>query len=90
MLPAQAQSIHHAGPEVAGHDVGLPGQLEDQVAARVRLDVDADAPFVAVGCRPVRAVALIKERRLETTDLAAVDTLDLDHVGAEVGEHLRG
>src|SRR5262249_29961209 len=45
---------------------------------------------VAIGGRPVGAVAVGQEWRLVAADLADVDPLDLDHVGAGVSEYLGG
>src|SRR5262249_11146048 len=76
-------------PEVLHDDVGLRRQLEDPIAHGRIAKVGLDAPLVAVeGEERVHlAVALAVQDPPEAHPFAA-DPLDLDHVRAEVTEHL--
>jgi hypothetical protein len=86
---ADAELLHRAGPEVLHHRVGRAHQPQQRLAARVGLQVDADALLVAVHRQVVGAVA-VDEVRADLPGGVAVGRLDLDHTGAEVAEDLRG
>src|SRR5207247_3062909 len=84
------QALHHSRPEIRGHDVGDGHEALGDLLSLLGLEVEDDAPLVAVEQEEeiavdVRAIAVpelagtITERR----------TLDLDDVGAEPGQHLR-
>ena len=78
----KTQLVHSAGAEVFNDHVGTGDQLQYQFATFSRLEVDGDAFFVAVIGR--------EESRTRCRQLArviAVERFDLDHFGAEVGEH---
>ena len=53
------------------------------------LKIQADPSFPAIQRRVIRRVPGRVERRTETTRLVAGRRLDLDHVGAVIGEDLR-
>ena len=78
---AGAEPLHGAGRVVFEHHVGGLRQAMEQRAPLVGLQIDREAALVAVEGR--------KEPRGETIKPAGViagHRLDLDHVGAEVGE----
>ena len=80
-----AQRGDDTGPEAFDDHVGVLRQRQERVAAPRVLEVERDAALVAIhgavegrdGSRPVAEVARI---------VAGAGVLDLDHVGAEVGE----
>ena len=86
LLP-QSELGHDAGPIILEQDVGAGEELEQDGTARLRAQVELDAALAAVVGDEIRAVlpaAEIAER------IAALRMLDLDHVGAEIGEHHAG
>src|SRR5207245_7969673 len=83
-LVAETHLRHHARAEVLEHDVGLLHERgEDLLAARIA-QVEADALLAAVVNREVYALAPY-HRRMGARLLAA-RRLDLDDLGAEIGE----
>ena len=74
------------GPEVLDEHVGVVGEAQHQLEAGRVLEVDDDRALVAVGQLPPQplAVALVAPRHV--AQAVAAGALDLDHVGAEVGE----
>ena len=88
----EAQPIGDALAEVLHEDVGLRDELVDDLFRPVLLQIEGDALLVAirrleVGVGHVRDV---QTRHDEDTaaGIAADALFDLDHFGAEVGEHL--
>ena len=75
----------HAGPEALDDHIGVPREREKRIAATRVLEVQRRAALVAVdgaeerrhGARPIAQVSCI---------VAGAGVLDLDDVGAEVGE----
>ena len=95
-VEADAELVEHAGPEALDQHVGRLGQLEQGLAAPLLLQVEADRALVAVqrevdrragAERRVLLGAVVGRRPAHVVALAGV--LDLDHVGAEVGEQQR-
>ena len=80
----EAELLQHAGLEVLDHDVGRSGELPRHLRARGLLQVDADALLVAVEHRK-KACA----RAEQPSRALALDRLDLDDLGAHVGQHHR-
>jgi hypothetical protein len=78
----QAEPGQRAGLEVLHHHVGAERQLARQRGAVGVLQVDADALLVAVEHREEAGAGAQQPAR----GLAA-DRLDLDHLGAQVGQH---
>src|SRR5712691_12362939 len=85
---SEAETLDDAGAEVLQQHVGRPQQRAEHLAAAGVLEVERQAPFVAVegeeeeGVR-VRPVLLAIPR-----DISLARLLDLDHVGAEPGQDL--
>ena len=75
-LVAEAEPLHHAGPERLDDDVGGREQPLEHVAAVVGLEVDRERTPAAVP----DAVAVVGAERI------AAGRFDLDHVGALLGE----
>src|SRR5215207_3168604 len=92
-LVADAQVVEHTRPEALDQGVGGLDQLEQRLSAALLLQVDPDRALVAVERQverragPERGVLLgsvVRRRPADVVALAGV--LDLDHVGAEIGE----
>ncbi|MGY2934251.1 hypothetical protein ACVWZ6_003853 [Bradyrhizobium sp. GM6.1] len=79
--------MHHARAEVLDQDVGSRGQPADRLLAVLGLEVEHDALLADVELAEHGAAALA-QRRPGPHRLAAVG-LDLDDLGAHVGEHPR-
>ena len=92
-LVADAEAVHHAGPERLEQHVGAAREPQQHVAAAGRLEVDPDGPLAAVQRqerRGRRAGIGALVLRLGPADVVAHPrVLDLDHVGAEVGQQQR-
>ena len=92
-LVADAEAVEHAGPEGLEHDVVLAHEREQQLAPGVLLEVDADRALVAVQRekqRRARARRRALDIRRRPADVVAhPHVLDLQHVGAVVGEQQR-
>ena len=89
VLVAESEPCHDPGAEVLDDHVRLGGELEHAVADLRVSQVGLGSALVPVeGEERVHlAVALAVEDSPEAHPLAA-DLLDLDHVGAEVAQHL--
>ena len=88
-LVAEAQLLHHARPEVLGHHVGAVDELQRDLAAAGRLQVEGDAALVAVGGEKEGALAVVPDVAAGPMPLPGpIRALDRDDVGAEVGQHL--
>ena len=92
-LVADPQPLHHAGAEALEQHVGLAHEPQQHLAPRVGLQVDADRALVAVERQEQRAArALLRPlvaRRRPAHVVAEPRVLDLQHVGAEVGQQPR-
>ena len=90
LLVAEAQALHRAGPKVLHQHVGALEQAQDhRLAVRV-LEVDGDPALVAVGRKVEGGEPVDKGLGAGPVALeGAARRLDLDHVGAHVGEILR-
>ena len=86
----EAETIHHAGPEVFDHDVRAVGEFEHALQVAGISQVDCDAALVAI--EREKGVGFAVRSRSEDAPLAhpfAFLLLELDDVGAEVGKDLR-
>ena len=89
VLPGQPHAVERAGREILHQHVAVLDQpLEDFLALGV-LGVDRDRALVAVEHREVEAVRALHVAQLAARDVADAGPLDLDHVGAHIGEQLR-
>ena len=89
LLVAQAPFLHGAGLEVFGQHVGAFEQAQQDLAAGGLADVERDRLLVAVDADEVAGVRLVAERRAPVAHLVALRRLDLDHLGAVVGQDHR-
>ncbi|MGY4335998.1 hypothetical protein ACVWW3_000904 [Bradyrhizobium sp. LM2.9] len=79
--------MHHAGTKVLDQDVGRRGQPAHRLLAVLGLEVQHNALLADIELAEHGAAALA-QRRAGPHRLAAVG-LDLDDLGAHVGEHPR-
>ena len=91
LVVGEAELLHRAGREVVGHDVELVEHAADQLEALRLVQVERDAPLVGVGVVE-ECAGVDRETARRVRELAhAVQPgggLDLDHIRAEVGQHL--
>ncbi|OIQ67267.1 hypothetical protein GALL_511550 [mine drainage metagenome] len=85
---ADAPFVERAGLEILDQDVGALEHLHQHGAAALGGKVEPDRALVAVDADEIGRVIVV-ERRSPLADLVAGRRLDLDHVGAVVGEDLR-
>ena len=92
----QPVALEIADLVVLHHHVAGFGELADDVLPFGRGDIDGDGFLVAVGAEIERVVVVRlafgvgQVRRAEGAGVvAAAGTFDLDHFGAEIGQHLR-
>jgi hypothetical protein len=94
----QAEPGEQAGPVVLDEHVGLGAQRAQPVGTRGVLEVQPHRPLAAVGGeevrrlggRPLRGAVGRLDERQPAAAVVAGGRLDLQHVGADVGEHHRG
>ncbi len=84
-LEAESESVHHAWSVVLDHDVALLDQPEHQVERFRAPEIEAERSLARVLLGVVGRHAVASWRG-EPGDVAR-RRLDLDHLGAEVGEH---
>ncbi len=94
-LVAQAEALHRARAKIVDDDVAAFRHAQRSGPAGVRRKVDADAALVAVEGNKRGAGALgVAGRVVGHAEIArfvaAARFLDLDDVGTEVAQHLRG
>ena len=85
-LVVEAEPVLHVGPVVLDQHVGAGRQLLQDGDAVGRLEVERDAALVAMQVEEVGTVARAAHHRVL---VALLRHLDLDHVGAPVGEVAR-
>ena len=85
---ADAPFVERARLEILDQDVGGLQHLHQHGAAAFGGEVEADRALVAVDADEIGRVLLV-EGRAPVAHLVAGRRLDLDHVGAVVGEDLR-
>ena len=82
---AEAQSGQRAGTHGLHHHVGGGGQIDVEPAASLVLEVEGDAALAPVGVQVQQRHAL-DDGPGHLADVVARGRLDLDHVGAQVGQ----
>ena len=82
---AQAKANHDPGPESLDDAVGALQQAQEDVSSRFLLEVQGDRPFATVE-GPVHGRVLAHHGGHPAHVVAAGLVLDLDHLGAEVGQ----
>ena len=85
---ADAPFVERARLEILDQDVGALQHLHQHRAAALGSEVEPDRALVAVDADEIGRVFAV-ERRTPVAHLVAGGRLDLDHVGAVVGEDLR-
>ena len=90
LVVAQAEALQGVGGEVLGDDVGVLEQVEEDGLALGVFQVESDRPLVGVEEEEVVGVDAGPARSGAAAGVAALGLLDLDDVGAEVGEDLGG
>ena len=80
-LVVGAEPLHHLGPEPLHEDVGLGGEAPEHLLRLGLLQVEGDRALVPVDVREGRPPPLVGVLGV------AGRRLDLQHVGAHVGEH---
>ncbi len=85
---AQAEARHHAGLEVLDEHVGFLRQTPQDLLPAGILQVERDALLPAVDAHEIGAFRT--DKRAEGPGVVALPRpLNLDHLGAEIGEHHR-
>src|SRR5262249_10521633 len=82
---AEAHRVHGAGAEILQHDVGFAHQRGEYLLAARAAQIEADRFLAAVIDGEINALAA-HHGRMPARFLAA-DALDLDPLGAEIGQH---
>ena len=88
-LPAEAEPRERAGPEVLDQHVRAREELPEDRLPRLRLEVERDALLPAVDAHEVGRLAA-GEGGPGAGVVPLARLLDLDHLGAHVGEEHRG
>ena len=86
--PVEVEPGEDARSEVLDHDVGRGGQIGDELGAAGRVEVHRDVALPRVLLRVVARQA-VDDLAPQPCDVA-LGRLDLDDVGAEVGQHPAG
>jgi hypothetical protein len=84
-LVTDAQALGHAGAEVLQEHVGGGDEAIEDVQGAGRLQVEGEAALAVVVANELGRVAAGGAERI-----AQLGRLDLDDVGAQVGQHLPG
>ena len=91
VLIAQPQPLDRRRPAVMDEEVGVLDQVLQDGDGRGLLEIEAERALVAVGRHVDRAHALVAAHRAARhAQQVAFRRLDLDHVGAHVGQMLGG
>ncbi len=89
LLVFDAEALGRIGPVVVHQHVGGLGELEQSLAAGILLQIEDDRALGAIAAE-IEGRHPRMASRPEHTRRVAFGRLDLDHVGAEVAELLRG
>jgi hypothetical protein len=87
-LVADAQPVDRAGAEALDDDPGGAGELEEKVAPGRGLEIEGDALLARVQGQEIGALA-VDEGRHRADVVAGLEVLDLDDLGAKVGQEQR-
>ena len=91
-VPAEARSVHRAGREALDHDVGAARELQQDFGAARMLQIERERSLVEI-VEPEKQAAVamrqVVEERADAARVVAGGRLDLDHVGAHVGQQPR-
>ena len=88
MLEGQPHAVERAGREILHQHVAVLHQPVEDFLALGMLGVDGDRALVAVEHGEIEAVGALHVAQLAARDVADAGPLDLDHVGAHIGEQL--
>ena len=92
-IPAEANGFHGAGRGRFDDEIGSIDELQEELGAARLVEVDRDAALGVVQGppeqRPFGMRLVVVERRREARS-AGVRRFELDHIGAELGEHASG
>ena len=88
LVVAQTKALQGVGGEVLGDDVGVLEQVEEDGLALGVFQVEGDRPLVGVEQEEVVGVDAGPARPGAAAGVASLGLLDLDDLGAEVGEDL--
>ncbi len=92
-VPPQSQARQHAGPEAFNQRIRRPAQVQQQFTSARMLQIDRQRSLAAIGGFKGRInplpVAIRDMRRKVAHVVAGASVLDLDDIGAEVGEMQR-
>ena len=86
MFIAQPQPCHFPGFEVLNQHITDANQTPDQLFAGIRLEIDGDAFFIAVGTQVIRAFPAGKRRPPGPGIIPAARPFDLDDLGPKVSQ----
>ncbi len=91
-LVVEAEATESADLEVLDQHVGTAGERADDGASLLGAEVDGDRALAAIGGVEIggigAAVGVLDEGRPPCPRVVAGGRFDLDHLGAEIGEHL--
>lgn len=85
----EAEAIDDAGGEVLHQHIGLVDHPPDRLLAEFGFEIEFHTALVAIHAHEVAALAIYEWRPPVTGVIPGTGTLDLDHIGTEIGEHHR-
>src|SRR6516165_5729530 len=88
VLPGQPHAVERAGREIFHQHVAVLDQPIEDLLALGMFGVDGDRALAAVEHGEIEAVGAFDVPQLAARDVADAGPLDLDHVGAHIGEQL--
>ena len=88
VLPGEPHAVERAGREILHQHVAMLDQPVEDFLALGMLGVDGDRALVAVEHGEIEAVGALHVAQLAARDVADAGPLDLDAVGAHIGEKL--
>src|SRR5205085_4421904 len=88
MLPSKPHAVERARRKILHQDVALLDQPFENFFALGMLGIDGDRSLAAVKHREIEAVGALHVAQLSARDVAHAGTLNLNDVGAHIGEEL--